>query len=85
MKLVQRKSKKGNEIWAYLPHSTSKTKCLLMYTVNGGESWNKVIEYSKATHKVWFASSSNDLADVLYFSIEDLKNRNRVVYKIDDL
>jgi hypothetical protein len=83
--MVQRKSKKGNEIWAYLPYSTSKTKCLLMYTVNGGESWNKVIEYSKTTHKVWLASSSNDLVDALYFSIEDLKNRDRVVYKIDDL
>jgi hypothetical protein len=82
MNMVRRKSKNGNEIWAYLPYSTSKTKCLLMYTVNGGESWNKVIEYRGSTHKVWLVSSSNEPADELYFSIEDLKNCERVVYKI---
>jgi len=82
--MVQRKSKKGNEIWAILPFSTANTKCLLMYTVNGGQSWHKVIEYSRATHKVWLLSSSNEIADVLYFSIEDLKNCDRVVYKIAD-
>ena len=82
MNMVQRRSENGNEIWAYLPYSTSKTKCLLMYTANGGESWNKVIEYSSSTHKVWLVSASNELADELYFSIEDLKNGGRVVYKI---
>ncbi len=82
--MVQRKSKKGDEIWANLPYSTSGTKSLLMYTTNSGKSWNKVIEYSRTTHKVWLLSSSNEIADVLYFSIEDLKNNDRVVYKIVD-
>jgi hypothetical protein len=82
--MAQRKSKKGNEIWANLPYSTANTKCLLMYTVNGGRSWNKVIEYNRATHKVWLISSSSEIADELYFSIEDLKNNGRAVYKVVD-
>jgi hypothetical protein len=82
--LVQRKSKIGNEIWANLPYSTSRTKSLLTYTVNGGKSWNKVIEYSRSTHKVWLIGSSSEIADVLYFSIEDTRNGDRVVYRIVD-
>ena len=83
MNMVQRRSKNGNEIWAYLPYSTSKTKSLLMVTTNGGESWNKVIEYNSSTHKVWLVSASSEHADELYFSLEDLKNGDRVVYKIN--
>jgi hypothetical protein len=83
MNMVQRRSKNGNEIWAYLPYSTSKTKSLLMVTTNGGESWNKVIEYNSSTHKVWLVSASSEPADELYFSLEDLKNGDRVVYKIN--
>ena len=82
--MVQRKSKTGNEIWANLPFSTAHTRCLLMVTVDGGRNWNKVIEYHRAAHKVWLASSSNEIADKLYFSIENLKNCDRVVYKIAD-
>jgi hypothetical protein len=82
--MVQRKSKLGYEIWANLPYSTGSTKCLLMYTADGGESWNKVIEYNRATHKVWLISSSNEVTTELYFSIEDLRTSARVVYKIAD-
>ncbi len=82
--MVQRKSKTGNEIWANLPYSTAHTKCLLMVTADGGRSWNKVVEYNRATHKVWLVSSSNEIADELYFSIENLKNTDRVVYKVTD-
>ena len=82
--MVPRKSKKGNEVWANLPYSTANTKCLLMYTDDGGESWNKVIEYNRATHKVWLLSSSNEAADELYFSIENSIDKSRVVYKIAD-
>jgi len=82
--MVQRRSKKGYEIWATLPYSTASTKCLLMYTVNGGRSWNKVIEYNRATHKVWLISSSNEIADVLYISIDDLKTGDRAVYQVTD-
>jgi len=56
----------------------------LMYTGDGGRSWNKVIEYNGATHKVWLLSSSNEIADELYFSIENSKDSDRVVYKIAD-
>jgi photosystem II stability/assembly factor-like uncharacterized protein len=82
--MVQRRSKKGTEIWANLPYSQSGTKCLLMYTDDGGQSWNKVVEYSRSTHKAWLLNSSQDVSDVLYFSIEDSKNNERVVYSIAD-
>lgn len=82
--MVQRKSKNGHEIWAILPYSTAGTRSLLMYSKDGGESWNKFIEYSQATHYVSLISSSNDIAEALYFSIENLINSDRVVYKIAD-
>jgi len=82
--MVQRKSKKGTEIWANLPYSTSNTRCLLMYTTDNGQSWNKVVEYNRANHVVWLISSSDEIQDELYFSIEDLKNNSRVVYKVGD-
>lgn len=84
MNMVRRGSESGHEIWAYLPYSTADTKCLLMYTTDAGRSWNRVIEYSKATHKVWLINSSNESSDVLYFSIEDLKRGDRVVYTVLD-
>ena len=83
-KLVQRKSKKGNEIWALLPFSTSSTKSLLMYSVNFDKGWSKVIEYSSTTHGVNIISSSKEISNVIYFSVNDRKNNNRVVYKIVD-
>lgn len=82
--MVQRKSAQRCETWALLPYSTADSKCLLMYTADGGESWNKVIEYHRATHKVWLLSSANNAADELYFSIEDVKANDRVVYKVSD-
>lgn len=82
--MVQRKSENGSEIWANLPFSMAGTKCLLLYSADDGRSWNKVIEYRRATHKVWLISSSNDMADELYFSIEGSRSADRVVYKIGD-
>lgn len=82
--MVLRKSKTGNEIWANLPFSTSKTKCLLMYSTDNGKSWNKVLEYKRSTHAVWLTSSSRETADELYFSVENLKNNDRVVYRVSD-
>jgi hypothetical protein len=82
--MVQRRSKRGFEIWANLPYSTTSTRCLLMYTIDSGKSWNKVVEYNRANHAVWLISSSNEIADELYFSIEDLKNNSRVVYKVGE-
>ena len=82
--MVVRKSKAGEEIWANLPFSTVNTKCLLMYTANNGKSWNKVFEYDRSTHTVWLINSSTDLSNELYFSVEDLSNKDRVVYRISD-
>jgi hypothetical protein len=82
--MVQRKSHKGNEIWANLPYSVSGTACLLTYSRNGGTTWDKVIEYSRATHKVWLIGSSNKMAGELYFSIENLRTGDRAVYEIAD-
>lgn len=82
--MVLRKSKNGKEIWAILPYSTSSTKSLLMFTEDSGKSWNKVLEYSKATHNVWLINSSNEAINELYFAIKNLKNNDRVVYKITD-
>jgi len=82
--MVQRKSKRGVEIWANLPYSTANSKCLLMYTADGGKTWNKVVEYSRATHTVWLLNSSKEIAEELYYSIEDLRSNDRVVYKIVD-
>ena len=82
--MVQRNSKSRTEIWANLPYSTANTKCLLMFTADSGKSWNKVIEYNRATHLVWLPSSSNEITDELYISIQNLQNNDRVVYKITD-
>jgi hypothetical protein len=84
--MVLRKSKQGDEIWANLPYSnsTARTKCLLMYSADDGKSWTKVFEYSRTTHTVWLISSSNEITQDLYLSIEDLKNGTRHVYRIFD-
>lgn len=82
--MVLRKSKSGNEIWANLPFSTANTKCLLMYSADHGKSWHKIFEYNRSTHTVWLVSSSNEIAEALYFSVEDSKNSTRAVYKLVD-
>lgn len=82
--MVLRKSKTGEEIWANLPFSTPNSKCLLMYTADNGKSWNKIFEYNRSTHTVWLINSSTEISDEIYFSVEDLRNKDRVVYKIAD-
>jgi hypothetical protein len=82
--MVLRKSKRGDEIWANLPYSTAGTKCLLMYSADDGKSWTKVFDYSRTAYTVWLISSSNEIAEDLYLSIEDLKNDTRCVYRIFD-
>jgi len=82
--MVLRKSKSGDEIWANLPFSTANTKCLLMYSADHGKSWHKVFEYNRSTHTVWLINSSTEISDELYFSIEDVRSKDRVVYRIVD-
>jgi hypothetical protein len=83
--MVLRKSKTGTEIWANLPYSTPRTKCLLMFTKDGGETWTKVFEYNRSTQKVWLLSSANESAEAIFISIENTVDHSRVVYKITDL
>jgi hypothetical protein len=82
--MVQRKSKTGTEVWANLPFSTASTKSLLMYSMDSGETWNKVIEYDSGAYKVWLLNASDGIRETVYFSIQDSRNNDRVVYKIDD-
>ena len=82
--MVPRRSKAGDEVWANLPWSSTGTRCLLMYSANGGESWHKVLEYDRAAHVVWLISSSRETQDLLYFSIEDYERQDRVVYRVVD-
>jgi hypothetical protein len=82
--LVARKSKKGEEVWANLPISTGRNKCLLMCSLDGGETWNKVIEYNSKVHSISLISASSTTLDEAYFSIKDRRNNTRVVYKITD-
>lgn len=82
--MVLRKTKAGCEIWANLPYSTAGTKCLLMYSKDDGASWERVIEYDRAAYTVWLIQSSNQTEADLYFSIEDLKTNDRVVYRVAD-
>jgi len=82
--MILRKSRNGNEIWANLPFSTVNTKCLLMYSADHGISWNKVFEYDRSTHTVWLINASREISAELYFSIEDVRSKDRVVYKLAD-
>jgi hypothetical protein len=82
--MVPRKAKHGTEVWANLPFSTARTKCLLMFTRDNGETWNKVIDYDGAAHKVWLLNAADGVSDTLYFSVQDLRKNDRVVYEITD-
>jgi hypothetical protein len=82
--MVPRKSRSGNEIWANLPFSTGNSRCLLMYTKDGGATWNRFIQYSRRTHKTWLISASRDGADELYFSVERNSDGARSVFRVTD-
>lgn len=82
--MILRKSKKGDEIWANLPYSTPHTKCLLMYSTDGGMSWVKVIEYSRFYHVVWLISSAIEPSEALYIMVGDTRTNDRAVFKISD-
>jgi hypothetical protein len=82
--MVLRRSRACTEIWANLPYSTAASKSLLMFSRDNGSSWNKVVEYSRATHVVWLISTSSDVAGELYISIENIKSKHRAVFEIGD-
>lgn len=82
--MVLRRARAGNEIWALLPYSTPHSKCLLMMSSDGGASWERMIEYDRAAHKVWLLNASRDVSDRLYFSVEERKSGARVVFTVSD-
>ncbi|MGE5251977.1 MAG: WD40/YVTN/BNR-like repeat-containing protein [Bacteroidota bacterium] len=82
--LVARRSKRGDEIWANLPISTGRNKCLLMCSLDGGETWNRMIEYNSKVHSISLIGASNTATDEVYFSVKDRRNNTRVVYRIGD-
>lgn len=82
--MVLRCTQAGNEIWALLPYSTPHSKCLLMVSSDGGASWDRVIEYDRAAHKVWLLNASRGVCDTLYFSVEERQSGARVVFTVSD-
>jgi hypothetical protein len=82
--MVLRKAGDTAEIWANLPYSSGASRCLLMLSKDLGSTWTKVAEYSRSTHVVWLISSSANVSSDVYFSIEDLTNKQRAVYKLGD-
>jgi len=82
--MVVRKSGGKTEIWANLPYCTATSKCLLMVTKDGGQSWNRVVEYDRNNHIVWVISSSTEVSDSFYFSIENIATKHRRVFKVGD-
>jgi len=82
--MVGRRSRRGTEVWANLPFSTSRTKCLLMYSNDGGREWHRVVDYNEKTHKVWLLSASGDPAEDVYLAVENRRTHDRVVWKVHD-
>jgi hypothetical protein len=84
MQLILRKSNQGEEIWATLPFSTAGSKCLLMYTVDGGKHWYRALEYKSNAYNVNIINPSIEAAETLYFAIENRINNERAVYQLSD-
>ncbi|MDH3217864.1 MAG: exo-alpha-sialidase, partial [Candidatus Krumholzibacteria bacterium] len=82
--MVVRRSADGSEIWANLPYSTSRSRCLLMFTKDAGATWTRVFEYNRSAYTVWLHSSSLDGTDDLFFSIEEHPTGERSVYRVCD-
>lgn len=82
--MVMRKSGGKTEIWANLPFCTASSKCLLMFTKDGGQSWNRVVEYDRKNHVVWLISSSRYMSNSFYFAIENTATKHRRVFKVGD-
>lgn len=82
--MVLRQTATGTEIWANLPFSTANSRCLLMLSKDGGQTWHKIVAYNRAHHKVWLISAAAGAASSLYFSLENVKSAEQVVYRVTD-
>lgn len=61
---------KGNKIWATIRFaSSSKTRSLLMFSMDDGETWNKILDYDGTKYFVDIISSSRKKQNTLYFEM----------------
>lgn len=82
--LVPRQTENGNEIWANLPITMSKSRSLLMFTRDGGKSWNKLVDYDSRVHSVSLLSASKHPVDDIFLAFKDLRDNDRTVYRISN-
>jgi hypothetical protein len=72
----------NEQILINIKSSVFNSKCLVMYTVNGGETWNKYIEYDGSLFIITFCCSSNKEIAETYFNFSNIKDNTTNTYKI---
>ncbi len=73
----------NEEIWAILHNPiSSKTRCLLMCSVDGGESFQKVIEYDGTCFEIQINSSCLKTNNIVSFALNDKVNSKALSFDI---
>jgi len=68
--LIKRTVDDKEEIWSVLNNpNASSAKCLLMYSANGGESWQRVIEYDGTKHLIMINSGDLKPSNTISFAL----------------
>jgi hypothetical protein len=68
--LIKRTVEGREEIWAVLNNpNSSSVKSLLMVSMNGGESWQRVVEYSGREHLIMINSGDLKDTDTISFAL----------------
>lgn len=75
------KSEDREQIWISLKSSRPNSKDSILYTNNGGKTWNKYIEYDGSVFSISFCCLSNQDLSELYFNIENFQDRSMSSYK----
>ena len=71
--LIKRKIGDKEEIWSVLNNPNSSTaKSLLMYSDDGGKSWQRVIEYSGRKHLIMINSGSLSSQERISFALTEM-------------
>ncbi len=80
--------RRGDEIWSVLNNpNSSKVKCLLMVSKNGGKTWKRVIEYDGTKHLIMINSGDIKSPSRISFAItimEEGGGEKGVCYEIRD-
>ena len=72
-----------SEIWANLNFEYGRgVKCLIMVSLDSGETWKKVIQYNGKQFKVRLISDSNHLAKELYILLVNNKDNTSTTLQI---